>query len=65
MCCPACRHDIFSQFELLLLASLEVLPVRVFSICEFLWRKLVPRLKILSEIGKTSVESVSRSSVGA
>lgn len=50
---------VFSWFELALLAPLEVLPVRVFSVCEFLWQKLLPKLKILNGIGKTSVESVS------
>lgn len=55
---------LFSQFELALLAPLEVLPVRVFSVCVFLWRTLLPKLKMLSEIGKTSVESVCGTSVG-
>lgn len=56
--------SVFGPFALALLAPLEVLPVRVFSVCEFLWWKLLPRLKLLSEIGETSVESVSGTSVG-
>lgn len=54
--------DIFSRLELPLLPPLEVLPVRVFSVCECIWQKLLPHLKILSEIGKISVESVSGNS---
>lgn len=56
--------SIFSRFELTLLAPQEVLPLSVFSVCQFLWWKLLPKLKILSEIGKMSVESVSGTSVG-
>lgn len=60
-------HAATRHFQLIwagLLAPLEVLPVSVFPLCEFLWWKLFPKLKILSEIGKTSVESVSGASVG-
>lgn len=43
---------VFCQPELALLAPLDSLPVRVLSVYEFLWWKFLPKIKILSEIGK-------------
>lgn len=44
--------DVLSQPELALLAPLNSFPVRVFSVYEFLWWKFLPKMMILSEIGK-------------
>lgn len=49
---------VFNQPELDLLAPLGILPVRVFSVYEFLWWKFLLKTMILSEIGKKNLWKV-------